>query len=222
MTKRILCAAVLAVALGCARPAPPVPPPPPPPNIIMVVIDTPARRPTESVRLWSRDLACAGRLRGEGDDVPGLRRAAGWTNPSVASLFTGLHTARHRTNAFGAVLGEEHTTLAEVLRDGGWSTAAISFNPGVRSELNYDQGFEHFDEFLGKSSKYPHMEEMIDRAIEWIDDRPPGPFFLYLQPMNVHGPYRVPPEARTALLGRPPSNEFKYYARTHEGDPATG
>jgi arylsulfatase A-like enzyme len=212
--KVILCATVIVVAVGCAQPAPP---PPPPPNIIIVVIDTLRADRLGQYGYGRATSPALADFAAKATMYRDCAAPAGWTNPSVASLFTGLHTARHRTNAFGAVLGEEHTTLAEVLRDGGWSTAAISFNPGVRSELNYDQGFEHFDEFLGKSSKYPHMEEMIDRAIEWIDDRPPGPFFLYLQPMNVHGPYRVPPEARTALLGQPPSNEFKYYAEPMKG-----
>jgi len=205
----ILPAALIAVA-ACGDP-------PKPPNIVLVVVDT-LRADHLNHYGYDRDTAS-----GIDEFVASSTRFADcaapapWTNPSVASLMTGLHPARHRTNAFGDALPLELATVAEVLQDNGWITAAISFNPGVRSELNFDQGFDHFDEFLGKASAYPHMEEMVARVAAWLDDPPEKPFFLYLQPMNVHGPYRVPPEARTRLLGRPPGKEFKYYAEPMRG-----
>lgn len=186
-------------------------PPEPPPNIVLVVIDA-LRADHLSQYGYHRETSSA-----IADFVASSTRFADcssqapWTNPSVASLFTGLHTARHRTNAFGAALPLELTTVAETLQDHGWYTAAISFNPGIRTELDFDQGFDSFDEYLGKSTSYPHMEEMISRVDTWLQTPPDNPFFLYLQPMNVHGPYRVPKEARSALVGRVPSREFRYY-----------
>jgi arylsulfatase A-like enzyme len=137
-----------------------------------------------------------------------------WTNPSMASLFTGLFTARHRTNQFGATLSEELITLAELVQHHGWHTAAICFNPGVRSELNFDQGFETFDEYLGKATDYPDIDEMVSRLSTWLGANPRRPFFLHLHPMNVHGPYRVPKQNRSVLLGQPPGREFRYYGKT--------
>ena len=183
----------------------------PSPNIVLVVIDA-LRADHLNHYGYHRDTAS-----GIDDFVASSTRFADcsaqapWTNPSMASLFTGLHTVRHRTNTFGAALPTEFTTLAESLQGNGWNTAAISFNPGVRSELNFDQGFDSYDEFLGKASAYPHMEEMIKRVAAWFQNPPQQPFFLYLHSMNVHGPYRVPKEARDKVLGRPPGREFKYY-----------
>lgn len=205
----ILSAVMIAVA-ACSGP-------PQPPNIMLIVVDT---LRADHLTHYGYDRDTAG---GIDEFVASSTRFADcsapapWTNPSVASLLTGLHPARHQTNTFGAALPLELTTVAEVLRDNGWTTAAISFNPGIRSELNFDQGFDHFDEYLGKSAAYPHMEEMVDRVADWLEEPPEQPFFLYLQPMNVHGPYRVPPEARTRLLGRPPGKQFKYYAEPMRG-----
>lgn len=211
VTNRCLITLIVAVAAaGCADP-------PPPPNIVLVTVD--ALRADHLTQYgYSRDTSGGiDEFVASSATFLDCSASAPWTNPSVATLFTGLHTARHRTNDFGAVLPDELTTVAEALRDGGWVTAAISFNPGVRSELNFNQGFTHFDEYVGKAGAYPHMEEMIGRVGTWLEDRPPGPFFLYLQPMNVHGPYRVPPNARSRLLGRPPGKEFKYYGEPMQG-----
>jgi arylsulfatase A-like enzyme len=207
-------AAVLAVAalVGCASPQPP-----PPPNVVLIVVDA----------LRADHLSHYGYHR---DTAPGLEAfssqatrfedchaPSSWTNPSVASLFTGLHPARHRAHELGAVLAPELDTLAEILTSAGWHTAGISFNPGIRSELSYDQGFDSFDEHLGASTDYPDISEMLSRVREWLDHRPDQPFFLYLHPMNVHGPYRVPEDQREVLLGRDPGREFRYYGEPMRG-----
>ncbi len=183
----------------------------PPPNVVLIVIDS-LRADHVQQYGYSRqtapdleDFAAAATL------FTNCHSSAPWTNPSIASLFTGLVPARHGANGFGATLPAEHVTLAEALAGAGYHTAAISFNPGIRSELQYDQGFEEFDEYLGKSAAYPDASEMLARLEAWLDRAPPQPFFMYLQVMNVHGPYRVPTEHQGDLLGRPPSREFKYY-----------
>jgi arylsulfatase A-like enzyme len=183
-----------------------------PPNVIVVVVDA-LRADHLSHYGYGRDTAHGlDAFAAHATRFTDCQAPTSWTNPAVASLFTGLHTARHRANAFGAVLPAELRTLAEMLRAGGWRTAAVSFNPGIRTELGFDQGFDEFDQFLGKSTAYPDISEMVTRVEGWLDRRPQGPFLLYLHPMNVHGPYRVPEEYQEVLLGRAPSPEFRYYA----------
>jgi len=58
-----------------------------------------------------------------------------WTNPSVASLFSGMETARHGSNEVGSALSTEIQTLAEVVQAAGWHTAAILFNPGTEERF---------------------------------------------------------------------------------------
>jgi arylsulfatase A-like enzyme len=142
---------------------------------------------------------------------------ASWTVPSVASLMTGVHPTRHQLHRLGFALPGDLETMAESLSRGGWHTTAISFNPAVRPELGFDRGFDEFDAHEGKFTSYPNMEEMVTRVDAWLDHGPPQPFFLYLQPMNVHGPYRVPDSARTTLLGRPPGDEFRYFREPMRG-----
>jgi len=54
---------------------------------------------------------------------------------------------------------------------------------------------------------------MVKRVKAWLDTKPQEPFFLYLHPMSVHGPYKVPKSRRSELLGREPSRAFEYYGK---------
>lgn len=201
----VIAVAVALHSSGCRQPPAPV-------GVVLVVVD--ALRADHLGHYGYRRATSPGLddFAGHATRFTDCQASASWTNPSVASLFTGLDTPRHATNAFGAALPEQSVTLAELARSAGWATAAISFNPGIRSELDFDQGFDEFDEFLGKSTHYPDIADMVARVGSWLERRDGRPFLLYLHPMNVHGPYRVPDEHRTVLLGRPPSREFRYYA----------
>jgi arylsulfatase A-like enzyme len=181
------------------------------PNVILVVVDT-LRADHLNHFGYARPTAAA--LDGFAARSTRFTRAyppSSWTGPSTASIFTGLFSARHRVDRTGTKLGEEFETLAETLSRKGWHTVAHSLNHNISSKTGYDQGFDHFDDFLGSSTSYPHIEEMVARVSEWLETAPREPFFLYLHPMNTHGPYRVPHARASSLLGRPPSREFVYY-----------
>jgi arylsulfatase A-like enzyme len=58
------------------------------------------------------------------------------------------------------------------------------------------------------------MSTMMERVEKWVSRHgDEGPFFVYLHPMNCHGPYRVPRSHETNLLSRPPSPGFRYYGK---------
>jgi arylsulfatase A-like enzyme len=129
------------------------------------------------------------------------------------SILTGLSPLQHRATEHGDVLPEEATTLAEHLSAAGYSTHGISFNFEVKGKTGFAQGFDRFDDFLGKVVDYPDIQQMVRRTEQWLATDPPEPFFLYLHPMNVHGPYRVPKSRQATLLGHAPSRAFEYWDR---------
>jgi arylsulfatase A-like enzyme len=106
-----------------------------------------------------------------------------WTRPSVASLFTGLTGPAHQANHRNAALSEEAVTLAELLRDAGYQTAAFALNSNIDRKLGLAQGFQVYR--IGGG--LPLLEE---EAMEWLGNRPPNRrFFLYLHHMDPHVPY---------------------------------
>jgi arylsulfatase A-like enzyme len=54
---------------------------------------------------------------------------------------------------------------------------------------------------------------MTSTVDAWLKERPSVPAMIFLQPMNCHGPYKVPRGRRTTLLGREPTSHFVYYDR---------
>ena len=187
------------------------------PNVIVVVIDTLRADHLSHFGYQHPTAPALDRLRNQSTVFTEAYAPAPWTAPSTASLHTGLFPARHQVRRAGGVLTDEATTLAEVLEGHGWHTFGISFNPHISVKTGFDQGFDHLDDFTGTSATYPDIDEMVLRVRDWLNKRPRKPFFLYLHPMNVHGPYRVPQAYRSTLLGHPPSREFKYFGRVMAG-----
>jgi arylsulfatase A-like enzyme len=100
--------------------------------------------------------------------------------------------------------------LAEELRAHGWVGIGHSFNHVITRRTRFHRGFATFEGYHAKAGSYGDIADMIQRAKLWLDDGT-RPFFLYLQPMNVHGPYTVSGRAAKALLKRRPSTLFKFH-----------
>jgi arylsulfatase A-like enzyme len=135
---------------------------------------------------------------------------APWTVPSTATIVSGVLPKHHHMRHPGDKLPATIDTLAERMKGAGWRTAAFSHNINVSHKLGFDQGFDDFATFKGEVLAYPHIAEMTEDVGDWVDDHGDDPFLLYLQPMNCHGPYKVPSDHKKTLLGRGPNPQFKY------------
>ncbi len=139
---------------------------------------------------------------------------APWTNPSIASLFTGRYPAQHGVVTFSAALGPGEQTLAESLSAEGYATGAFIANGLVSKNLGFDQGFERFDAYWAKPktvkdqwSMKPRANEVNAHALEWLDaERKAGdrPFFLYLHYFEPHPPFTPPESALKVTFGDRP------------------
>lgn len=200
--------ALVPLAVGCAslrsQPAPDAP------DVVIIVLDT-LRADMMSAygnplpTTPAVDKLAAGATRYNTAWAP-----SSWTLPSTTSIHTGLHPLRHGVRTFGDKLPSGQLTLAERLYDAGWRTGAWSDNANFGTKNALNQGFEQFASVTTAATAYPHAELMLRAAGDWLDDGG-RPALTVVQPMNCHGPYRVPRKARTRLLGRKPVSGFKYY-----------
>lgn len=197
------------VALGCSEandaPTAGADPPPEPTSILLLTFDT-LRRDHLGVYGYALDTspeidafaAAATRF----DDA---YATAPWTLPTHASLLTGLHPFEHGARTLdpkpalsaqkglnAAPLDLVRVTLAETLRAEGFRTGAFVANPlflGVKFQLN--QGFDVYE--VEKTS----AAEINVRALAWLDEQrrlaPDAPFFLFLNYLDTHRPYRSQP-----------------------------
>ncbi len=114
---------------------------------------------------------------------------APWTVPAHMSVFTGLEPVAHGVLDFptSGRLGPDYVTLAEMLREQGFRTAAFTGGGFVSPGTGFARGFEQF------VSRTRRFSGNIEATREWIarlgkDER----FFVFLHGFDVHRPYRPP------------------------------
>lgn len=71
--------------------------------------------------------------------------AANTTEPSHASMFTGLLPSQHGTDADQRWLADDFETVAEALSGAGYRTYLWSANPHISAEENFQQGFDRVE-----------------------------------------------------------------------------
>jgi choline-sulfatase len=121
------------------------------------------------------------------------------TLPAHSSIMTGQYPGHHgvRYNAEYR-LGADKTTLAKVLKDKGYSTAAFVSSFVLDSRFGLNQGFDVYDDRVdattGPRFSPGHNErsarKVTDAAIEYLKHRDPGkPMFLWVHYYDAHAPY---------------------------------
>ena len=167
------------VGQGCATPDGP------PQRIVLITVDT----------LRADHLGCYGYPRGVSPFLDELARdsvvfdlaisSCSHTAPSHASLFTSLQPAQHRLLVNGERLDNRLLTIAEVLSDQGYRTAA--FTP-MRFLTGLDAGFDHF----GAAEEYEPATAVFDRAMQYLESiGDESRAFLWIHLFDVHE-WRIP------------------------------
>jgi arylsulfatase A-like enzyme/Tfp pilus assembly protein PilF len=127
------------------------------------------------------------------------------TLPAHSSILTGLYPYHHGARANGTFrLGEENTTLAEVLHDAGYRTGAAISAFVLDSQYGTDQGFEMYHDDLTKGIKYsPQMfrerpaELTLVPVKEWLAEHADERFFFWTHFFDPHAVYLPPEPFRT-------------------------
>lgn len=115
-----------------------------------------------------------------------------WTLPSHVSLLTSLFNINHGVHRPTDRMDDSLVTLTEVLRQNGFSTAAITGGTLVSYLYGFSRGFDTYKEGDG-AMEYNNSAELVARsAAEWIETNKDKNFFLFLHTYQVHTPYDSP------------------------------
>jgi len=148
---------------------------------------------------------------------------APWTKPSVASLFTGLYPSHHgigtagwtEKEAGGSIsadaLHPEIQTLAELLAEGGYRTAAFGENHHLIPRFGFDQGFSRYELQLS-GPNYLSSIDVLPRFHDWLDADDGEGFFAYLHFVDVHFPYQPPEGYAGRWAGPAPDKDYNTVA----------
>jgi choline-sulfatase len=139
------------------------------------------------------------RLAAQGVVFEQARSPAPVTLPAHASMLTGLLPSHHGARLNGAYkVHEQAPTLAESLRQQGYSTAAFVSASVLRGRYGLDRGFDHYGDRLlnteqSDESPYRHGEATLAEALAWLDAQPSRqPVFLWLHLFDAHRPWEPP------------------------------
>jgi choline-sulfatase len=173
------------------------------------------------------------------------------TAPSHATMFTALLPREHGILKNGFVLADSHQTLAEIVRERGYRTAAFVSSLMLHRTTGFDQGFDHYDDdFKGAQGSYPkddylnngtiqppdrRANETRVRVLDWFmeqgylsgDSSGKPPFFVWVHLFDPHMPYDPPAASRDVLrTGGPPNDGdpqvASYDAEVHFADSQVG
>jgi arylsulfatase A-like enzyme len=155
-----------------------------PPNVLIYLVDT----------LRADRLGCYGhavpvspnidRLASEGVLFEHVVAQSSWTKPAVVSILSGLGPLTHGVNGRRDRLPESITTLAELLQERRYRTAAFAANAYITEKAGFAQGFDDFDFAHARS------HSVTDKVVAWLDALPKTePFLLYVHTIDPHAPY---------------------------------
>jgi arylsulfatase A-like enzyme/Tfp pilus assembly protein PilF len=125
------------------------------------------------------------------------------TLPSHVALFTSTHPFANGVQDNGVPLAAG-TTLATVLKNAGYRTAAFVGSFVLDRRFGLSRGFDVYDSPFDLHNKTVADVGDLKRpgaqvaaaAMHWLDQNANAPFFLFLHLYDLHTPYDLPPETR--------------------------
>jgi arylsulfatase A-like enzyme len=117
------------------------------------------------------------------------------TAPSQASILTGIYPSSHRMIEEGSRLSDEAVTLAEVLAEKGYTTAAFVDGGYLSPGFGLEQGFSLYDNSQGGG-----LRVVGPKAIDWLRQNKDSNFLLLIHTYDVHTPYDPPEPHRSLFL----------------------
>ena len=183
-------------------------------NVVVVTLDT--TRADRIGAYGARDVETPAldRLAREGVLFEQAVSVAPLTLPAHSSIFTGKFPPEHgvRDNG-GFFLGADQITLAETLKARGYRTGAFVAAYVLDAKWGINQGFDTYvDDFdvsqvraVSLSAIQRPANEVLDKALPWIDESNGTPFFAWIHLYDPHSPYR-PPEPFASRYAKHPYN----------------
>lgn len=175
-----------------------------PPNVILILVDAMRADKLGPYGYTARNTTPnLNRFASRGVVFENTISQAGWTVPSVASLFTGVDPQAHRVLRYNNTnrvemdaLSLDHQTIAEQFKGAGYSTSAFMKSIVVDSGRGFSQGFDLFEVVKPHQNQADgdSARELTDAVLLWLEQQKTAgkPFFTYIHYMDTHSPYKAP------------------------------
>jgi len=128
-----------------------------------------------------------------------------WTKPSVATVLSGTYPDTHQTKKDSSLLPGEVELVSEHLKQEGFQTAGFVANGYVSDKFGFQKGWDVFKNYI-RESKPSQAEKVFGDSLSWLKEHKDEKYFLYIQTIDPHVPYRFNNEDTT-----------QYYAGNYDG-----
>ncbi|MFB3896687.1 MAG: sulfatase [bacterium] len=130
------------------------------------------------------------------------------TSPSHASILTSLEPRVHGVLTNSWTIRTTITTIPEILKANGYTTAGFVSAFHLGKTLGFAQGFDTFDDkFQGLQR---NATQVTDATLTWLKGNQNKPWFIWLHYFDAHTPYEPP--AQFANRYPAANNDSKIYA----------
>lgn len=172
----------------------------PRPNVILLSIDT---LRADHLTMYGYDRNTSPNLAALARDAVLFEQAySAHTNtaPAHASMLTSLYPMAHGIRRNGMQLKRDVTTLPDLLKNHGYTTAAFVSGWTLQKHTKLERGFETYDDHLPDYERT--ADATYDVAYAWLEDtvRQARPFFLFLHFFDPHYIYRPEPHYAEQFL----------------------
>lgn len=163
------------------------------PNVLLITVDT--LRPDALGWVAGRNATPAiDALARDGFRFPSAVAPAPLTFPSHAAMFTAFLPRRLGLRDNGQVLGSAPATLAELLKQRGYATAAFVSGYPLAAEFGLDRGFDRYDDRLTPNEAGDPERPAAattGAAMTWLQTAR-APWFVWIHYYDPHYPYAPP------------------------------
>jgi arylsulfatase A-like enzyme len=191
-------------------------------NVSRVVVVTLDTTRADRIGCYGYDKAATAnldRLAEEGVLFEQAVAQAATTLPSHCTIFTGLYPQDHGVR-YNLVfnLAPEAVTLAEILKENGFATAAFPATYILHQRHGLNQGFDtYIDPPRVPRDAVGHPDDImrpagdgVDLALEWLDEHGGEKLFIWLHLYDPHAPYAPPFPHSARFRDRPYDGEIAY------------
>lgn len=160
------------------------------PNVLIIAVD--ALRPDRLGCYGAQDALSPAidSLAAQGVMFLNATTQAPATGPSFSTLMTSRYPLVHGVTLSGMGLEPGQLTLAEVLQQAGYQTAAFPGSVILHRESGLDQGFQTYEALPEEGMPYRDAAEVNSFLLPWLEAHTHRPFFAFVHYMETHDPYR--------------------------------
>jgi arylsulfatase A-like enzyme/Tfp pilus assembly protein PilF len=188
-------------------------------DVVLITIDT----------LRADHLGCYGHASTQSPNIDELARAGTRftqaytpvpiTLPAHTALMTGQFPLATGVHDFsGNRLPLNTATVAKILHDKGYATAAFLGSAVLDSRFGLNQGFDtYFDHFDLRALEEVHLDaverrgdHVTDEALKWVNLSSQRPMFLWVHLYDPHAPYNPPEPYASRYRLRPYDGEIAF------------